>query len=60
MSSKVLRLLVVMDHTGLSRSTIYLKVSQGTFPKPVSLGVRAIGWSEISITAWIECLAVKQ
>ena len=60
MSSKVLRLLAVMDHTGLSRSTIYLKVSQGTFPKPVSLGARVIGWSENLITSWIESLAVKQ
>jgi len=60
MSAKILSLPAVKDLTGLSRSTIYLEVAQGTFPKPVSLGVRAIGWSEISITAWIECLAVKQ
>jgi len=30
--------------TGLSRSTIYLRIEQGMFTKPVSLGGRAVGW----------------
>jgi prophage regulatory protein len=30
--------------TGLSRSTIYLRIAQGLWPKPVSLGARAVGW----------------
>ena len=28
----------------MSRSTIYLRVADGTFPKPISLGGRAVGW----------------
>ena len=40
----VLRLPAVKARTGLSRSTIYLRVSQGVFPAPVSLGGRAVGW----------------
>ena len=31
---------------GLSRSTIYFRVSQGAFRAPVSLGGRAVGWIE--------------
>ncbi len=30
--------------TGYSRSTIYLRIAQGLWPKPVSLGPRAVGW----------------
>ena len=45
----ILRLPAVKTHTGLSRSTIYLRVSQGTFPKPVSLGGRRWdGWRKKS------------
>jgi hypothetical protein len=44
MTHTILRLPAVKTRTGLSRSTIYLRVSQGTFPKPVSLGGRAVGW----------------
>jgi hypothetical protein len=42
----ILRLPDVKRSTGLSRSTIYLRIAQGTFPKPVSLGGRApwAGW----------------
>ncbi|MGC2222145.1 MAG: AlpA family phage regulatory protein, partial [Methylocella sp.] len=38
MKHTILRLPAVKTRTGLSRSTIYLRVSQGTFPRPVSLG----------------------
>lgn len=38
---------------GLSRSTIYLRISQGTFPAPINLGGRAVGWLESEIDAWL-------
>jgi prophage regulatory protein len=50
----ILRLPAVKASTGLSRSTIYLRVSQGTFPRPVSLGVRAIGWLQSDIQNWLQ------
>jgi prophage regulatory protein len=53
-SLAILRLPVVKARTGLSRSTIYLRVSEGTFPKPVSLGGRAVGWVESEIQQWLE------
>jgi prophage regulatory protein len=50
----ILRLPEVKKSTGLSRSTIYLRISQGTFPKPVSLGGRAVGWLEAEIQEWLQ------
>ena len=52
MIKKIYRLPEVMDMTGLSRSSIYLRVSTDEFPKPVKIGRRAIGWPEDSIIAW--------
>ena len=52
MIKKMYRLPEVMNMTGLSRSSIYLRVSTDEFPKPVKIGRRAIGWSEESIIAW--------
>jgi prophage regulatory protein len=53
MAHSILRLPAVKTRTGLSRSTIYLRVSQGTFPRPVSLGGRAVGWVEEEIQSWL-------
>ena len=50
----ILRLPAVKTTTGLSRSTIYLRIGLGTFPKPVSLGGRAVGWLEAEIQEWLE------
>ena len=52
MIKKIYRLPEVMDMTGLSRSSIYLRVSTDEFPKPVKIGRRAVGWPEESIIAW--------
>ena len=53
MSNAILRLPAVKSRTGLARSTIYLRMSQGTFPKQVSLGGRVIGWVEDEVEAWL-------
>ena len=53
MANAILRLLAVKARTGLSRSTIYLQVANGSFPRPVSLGARAVGWLESEVEAWI-------
>ena len=53
MTHTILRLPAVKTRTGLSRTTIYLRVSQGTFPRPVSLGGRAVGWVEEEIQSWL-------
>ena len=51
---KILRRRQVEERTGLSRSTIYLRIQVGTFPKPVNLGARAVGWLENEIDAWLK------
>lgn len=56
MTHMILRLPVVTHRTGLSRSSIYQKISEGKFPRPVSLGARAVGWKASEIDQWIESL----
>ena len=53
MSYSILRLPAVQARTGLSRSTIYLRISEGRFPAPVSLGGRAVGWVEAEVNDWL-------
>lgn len=54
MATAILRLPEVKTRTGLARSTIYLRVKQGDFPRPVPLGGRAVGWVESEIETWLE------
>ena len=56
---RILRLADVKARTGLSRSTIYLNVGQGTFPRHISLGARCVGWVESEIDAWIQARILK-
>lgn len=50
---RIIRLKEVIDITGLARSTVYKYVAEGSFPKPVSLGDRAVGWVENEVHEWI-------
>ncbi len=49
----ILRRKQVEARTGLSRSTIYDRIKAGTFPAPISLGAKAVGWVESEISAWL-------
>ena len=51
MTESILRFPAVKTHTGLSRSTIYLRITQGLWTKPVNLGARSVGWPESEVTA---------
>lgn len=53
MAHVILRLPEVIARTGLSRSSIYLRISNGEFPRSVSLGGRAVGWLENDIEQWL-------
>ena len=59
MPHTMLRFPTVKARTGLSRSTIYLRISRGTFPAPVSLGGRAVGWIEAEVHAWLTARATR-
>ena len=54
MQTTILRLPAVKERTGLSRSTIYLRISTGAFPSPISLGGRAVGWVEAEVNDWLD------
>lgn len=51
MLQSILRLPAVKSESGYSRSTVYLRIAQGLWPKPVSLGARAVGWPASEIAA---------
>ncbi len=53
MMQKILRLPDVLARTGLSRSTIYLRLAEDNFPRPISLGARSIGFVESEVDDWI-------
>ena len=53
MSHKILKLSEVKEVTGKCRSAIYREISEGTFPKQINLGPRAVGWLESEIQEWI-------
>lgn len=53
MTKVILRLPEVKARTGLSRSSIYLHMSQGQFPLQVKLSARCVGWFEHEIEAYL-------
>ena len=59
-SIRFVRLPEVMARTGLSRSTIYVMVAAGRFPKPVPLGARAVGWIESELDEWFRWRIAKR
>ena len=50
---RFLRLPQVKQSTGLSKSTIYSRIAEGTFPKQIPLGPRLVVWVESDIQNWI-------
>jgi len=53
LNHKLLRLPQVKQTTGLSKSTIYARIAEGTFPKQIPLGPRLVVWVESDIQNWI-------
>lgn len=51
MVTTILRLPTVKANTGLSRSTIYLRITQGLWTKPIHLGARSVGWPASEVAA---------
>ena len=53
-TDRLVRLPTVISRTGLSRSTIYDKIAEGTFPKQIRLSKSSVGWRESQLDQWIE------
>ena len=51
MTHTILRLPAAKSESGYSRSTIYLRISQGLWTKQVSLGPRCVGWPAHEVAA---------
>lgn len=50
----MLRFADVTVRTGLSRTTLWRKISAGTFPAPIQLSENSVGWPEHLIVEWLE------
>jgi prophage regulatory protein len=52
--NRILRLKAVLERTGLSRSTLYRKMQDRTFPRALRISARCTGWRETDIEAWLK------
>jgi len=50
---RIIRLRTVLSRTGLSRSTIYRKIAEGTFPAQLKISAKGSGWHESDVNRWI-------
>jgi len=53
---RIIRVATVCDKTGKNEQAIRRGVKNGTFPAPISLGLRSIGWYEDEIDGWMAAL----
>ena len=51
---RIIRLKTVLARTGLSRSTMYRKIAEGTFPSLVKISIHGAGWRESAVNRWID------
>lgn len=51
---QIFRRPTVEKATGLSRSSIYQMMQDGTFPRPIKLGKRAVGWRAEDLESWLK------
>jgi len=50
---RIIRMKTVLARTGLSRSTLYRKIAEGTFPRQIPISVHGAGWHESAVNRWI-------
>jgi prophage regulatory protein len=53
-SERIVRIKTVLARTGRTRSTLYRKMKEGTFPKQVCISIHGAGWRESAVNQWIE------
>lgn len=52
-AERIIRIKTVLARTGLSRSTLYRKIAEGTFPRQVPISINGAGWHESAVNRWI-------
>jgi prophage regulatory protein len=50
---RILRISAVLERTGLSRSTLYRRIENGTFPRQIKIAERCTGWRESAVDEWL-------
>lgn len=50
---RLMRLEEVCETAGIGKTFVYKQIAEGAFPKPVSIGGRAVRWVSDEIDAWI-------
>lgn len=55
-AERLLRIRDVCHATGLARSTVYAKINESAFPKPVRVHGKCVAWKESEVSAWIASL----
>ncbi|TMX34629.1 AlpA family phage regulatory protein [Vibrio sp. Hep-1b-8] len=56
---QLIKIKEVMYRTSLSQASIYKRIQNGTFPKPVSLGARSVAWHEEEVSVWIRGVVME-
>ncbi len=52
-NDRIIRLKTVLARTGLSRSTLYRKIADGTFPAQIRISIHGAGWRQSAVDRWI-------
>lgn len=52
-NERIIRLKTVLARTGLSRSTLYRKIADATFPRQIPISIHGAGWHESAVNRWI-------
>lgn len=60
MSKKLIREPDVLARVPFSRPTLRRKIKEGTFPKPINIGVRAVAWISDEIDEWERAIIEKR
>lgn len=53
---RILRLPEVVEVTGIPQASLYRRMGEKTFPRPVRLGKNSVGWRQSAIQAWLDSL----
>jgi prophage regulatory protein len=51
---RIIRIKTELERTGLTRSTLYRKIGNGTFPRQISISQRCAGWRESAVNEWLK------
>ena len=54
MAERFLGIRTVVERTTLSRTEIYRRIREGTFPRQIKLGARRVAWKEQDVDFWCQ------